>query len=46
MLKKTWANIDNLKNDFKYRSKIDFKEGINNFITWYLSYYEEQNLKN
>jgi UDP-glucuronate 4-epimerase len=45
-VEKTWANIDNLKNDFKYRSKIDFKEGINNFITWYLSYYEEQNLKN
>jgi UDP-glucuronate 4-epimerase len=35
------ANVDNLSNDFGYRPKTTIKEGIQNFVNWYRSYYGE-----
>ena len=37
---KTWANVDALIEDYKYRPKTKVKVGINNFIDWYLDYYK------
>ncbi len=36
----TYANVDDLENKFGYKSKVNIKEGIKNFISWYLKYYQ------
>ena len=35
---KTFANIDNLINDYNYYPKTDILKGINLFVDWYLKY--------
>lgn len=35
----TWANIDDLVDQFDYEPAITVENGINNFATWYKSYY-------
>ena len=35
---KTFANIDELINDYNYAPKTDIKEGISNFINWFNTY--------
>ncbi len=36
---KTWANVDNLIEDYKYQPKTKVEFGISKFIKWYLNYY-------
>ena len=36
---KTWANVDKLINDYKYKPKTKIKDGVEEFIDWYLNYY-------
>ncbi len=36
----TWANVDNLIKDYDYRPNTPVKEGIQNFVNWYKSYYK------
>lgn len=36
---KTWADVQDLMNDFDYCPKTDVKEGIKKFIDWYKNYY-------
>ncbi len=38
-VKRTWADVTNLENDFNYTPKTSIKMGIKNFIEWYKSYY-------
>ena len=35
---KTWANIEEIKNDFDYQPKTSIRVGISKFINWYLNY--------
>jgi UDP-glucuronate 4-epimerase len=35
----TWADISELKTEFKYEPKITYKEGIKKFVNWYKIYY-------
>ena len=35
---KTWANIEEIKNDFDYQPKTSISVGISKFIKWYLNY--------
>ena len=35
---KTWANIEEIKNDFNYQPKTSIRVGISKFINWYLNY--------
>ena len=39
-VKKTWANVDKLINDYNYHPKTKFVNGIGNFIDWYMNYYK------
>ena len=34
----TCANINNLKNDYNYKPKVNIKSGLKKFINWYLEY--------
>jgi UDP-glucuronate 4-epimerase len=36
---KTWANVDDLMNDFDYQPSTPLKKGIEAFVAWYLSFY-------
>jgi UDP-glucuronate 4-epimerase len=36
---KTWANVDELIQDYHYRPKTSITQGINKFIKWYCGYY-------
>ena len=36
----TWANVDDLMKDFKYRPKTSINEGVTKFIEWYSWYYK------
>ena len=38
--RKSHADVNNLIRDFDYSPKWDIKEGIKNFIQWYLEYYK------
>ena len=38
-VKKSHADIDDLIKDFEYSPKWNIKDGIKNFIQWYLDYY-------
>jgi UDP-glucuronate 4-epimerase len=44
-VRKTFANIDNLINDYNYDPKTDIKKGISNFINWF-NEYESNNYLN
>ncbi len=35
----TWANVDDLIQNFNYNPSTDIQQGIKNFIEWYNSYY-------
>ena len=37
----TFANVDDLIKDFKYRPNTNIKTGISNFINWYKEFYKE-----
>ena len=36
----TYANVDELVKEFNYKPDTSIKDGINNFISWYLDYYK------
>lgn len=38
-VEKTWANVDDLINDYGYSPDTTIKKGIANFISWYKNYY-------
>jgi UDP-glucuronate 4-epimerase len=40
----TWADCDDLQKDFDYSPGTSIKEGINNFLQWYLSYYHNRKI--
>ncbi|MDL5512652.1 NAD-dependent epimerase [Arenibacter sp. M-2] len=39
-VEKTWANVDELINDYGYSPNTTIKKGIANFISWYKNYYQ------
>jgi len=36
----TYANVDELVEDFNYKPSMSFKQGIKNFVSWYREYYK------
>tara|TARA_Y100000996_G_scaffold401414_1_gene372331 strand:- start:1045 stop:2055 length:1011 start_codon:yes stop_codon:yes gene_type:complete len=36
----TFANVDNLKNNFNYKPSTSVDQGVKNFIEWYKNYYK------
>ncbi len=36
----TWANVDDLINDYNYKPDTPIKKGIQQFIAWYREYYK------
>jgi UDP-glucuronate 4-epimerase len=40
-VERTWADVDDLKNDFQYQPKTDVKTGVKNFVNWYRTYYNK-----
>lgn len=38
-VEKTWADVDDLKNDFDYNPNTDIKVGVAAFVKWYKDYY-------
>jgi UDP-glucuronate 4-epimerase len=38
---KTWADTKDLENDFNYKPSTDIKDGVKQFVKWYLSYYKK-----
>ena len=38
-VEKTWADVDDLKNDFDYNPNTDIKVGVAAFVQWYKDYY-------
>jgi len=40
-VERTWANVDDLINDYDYRPNTTIKEGITAFIQWYKNYHGE-----
>lgn len=39
---KTWADTTELIKDFNYQPKTEIREGVKQFIRWYLSYYNSK----
>jgi UDP-glucuronate 4-epimerase len=39
-VKKTWANVDDLIKDYKYKPLVEIEKGIGNFVKWYKEIYE------
>jgi len=39
-VQKTYADVENLKNDFDYKPKTNIEFGVAKFIEWYRGYYE------
>jgi len=37
----TWANVDDLVNDFGYSPSVGIEEGVARFVKWYLDYFKE-----
>ena len=37
----TFADVDDLVKDFKYKPKMDVNKGVSNFVQWYRSYFDE-----
>tara|TARA_Y100000590_G_scaffold372872_1_gene436213 strand:+ start:315 stop:1337 length:1023 start_codon:yes stop_codon:yes gene_type:complete len=40
-VKETYAEMSNFKTKFSYKPSISIKEGISNFIDWYIKYYKK-----
>lgn len=38
-VQKTWANVDALIRDYKYKPEIAVAEGVKKYVRWYLDYY-------
>lgn len=38
-VKRTWADVSSLINDFNYKPETDIKEGVSKFADWYINYY-------
>lgn len=38
-VKKTWANVDDLMQDYDYRPKVSVDDGVKFFVEWFLGYY-------
>ncbi len=38
-VKRTWADVSDLQNDFGYEPKISIKEGVKKYLSWYTGYY-------
>jgi UDP-glucuronate 4-epimerase len=38
-VEKTWADVDDLVNDFDYRPETSVENGVKKFMEWYLGYY-------
>lgn len=38
-VEKTWANVDDLIQDYNYKPKTSVEEGVKEFINWYKSYH-------
>lgn len=38
-VEKTWADVEDLKNDFNYNPNTDIKVGVAAFVKWYKDYY-------
>ena len=38
-VKKTYANIDSLEEEFGYRPQTSIREGVSQFVSWYRSFY-------
>lgn len=38
-VKKTWANVDNLSEDFHYHPNCSVEQGIEQFVSWYKAFY-------
>ena len=36
---KTWADVNDLIEDFGYRPRTDIREGVKKFVDWYRAYY-------
>ena len=36
----TYANVDELVDEFNYKPNTSIEKGIGNFINWYLDYYK------
>ena len=36
----TFANVDNLVNNFNYKPSTSVEQGVKNFIEWYKSYFK------
>lgn len=43
-VEKTWADVNRLVADYGYRPKTSVKEGVKNFVEWYIKYVENLNL--
>lgn len=39
-VEKTWADVTDLKKDFNYQPNTPIKDGVANFIDWYLTYFK------
>ena len=35
----TWANVDDLYEDFGYAPSVPIREGVKRFVDWYLAFY-------
>ena len=35
----TWANVDDLVEQFKYKPSTSFEEGVANFAAWFKNYF-------
>jgi UDP-glucuronate 4-epimerase len=38
-VEKTWANVDDLINDYQYEPSTSVKDGVREFVNWYKSYH-------
>ena len=38
----TWANVDDLVDDFGYAPSISIQDGINRFVAWYKEFYNTE----
>jgi UDP-glucuronate 4-epimerase len=39
-VEKTWADVSDLENQFKYAPDTPVREGVKHFIEWYRSYFK------
>lgn len=40
-MKKTWADVSELKKEYDYQPNTSIEKGIKNFVDWYLSYHKK-----